>query len=130
MSQLLLIERKVCNEVRRKESPVLSEIEGRTGDYNTGGSSQTKILSAYKENCIHIACCLLHNGPLSPKVLREMGTGEKTLSILSKNYDGWFERVKRGTYTLSETGKRELQAFPDLMENYVHQNFKFSLCFY
>lgn len=109
---------KSMQRSKKKRNDVLSEINGRTGDYNTGGSSQTKIMSAYKENCIHIACCLLRFGPLSPKSLREMGTGEKTLSILTKNYNGWFERIQRGTYTLNDKGKSELQAFPDLIEEY------------
>ncbi|MFJ7935875.1 DUF2161 domain-containing phosphodiesterase [Sporosarcina sp. NPDC096371] len=109
---------KSMQQSKKKRNKVLSEIAGRSGDYNTGGSSQTKILSAYKENCIHIACCLLHNGPLSPKSLRQMGTGEKTLSILTKNYDGWFERIQRGVYSISEKGISELRAFPDLMEHY------------
>ena len=116
--------KKSMQRSKKKRESLFSEIERRTGDYNIGGSSQTKILSAYKENCIHIACCLLHNGPLSPKELREMGTGDKTLTILSNNYYSWFERVRRGTYALSDTGKSELQAFPDLMANYVHQNYK------
>lgn len=101
-----------------KRKQLMSEIEGRTGDYNKGGSRQTKILSAYKENCIHIACCLMSHGPLSPSALRGMGTGEKTLTILSKNYDGWFDRVKRGTYMLSEKGKIELQEFTELTAYY------------
>ncbi len=110
--------KKSMQRSKKKRESLFSEIEGRTGDYNTGGSSQTKIVSAYKENCIHIACCLLNNGPLTPKILRGMGTGEKTLSILSNNYDGWFDRVKRGTYTLNEKGISELQTFPNLLLYY------------
>lgn len=109
---------KSMQRSKKKLTHLLSEIEGRTGDFNTGGSSQTKILSAYKENCIHIACCLLRHGPLSPRMLRQMGTGEKTLTILNKNYDGWFDRVQRGIYVISDKGKIELQAFPDLVEHY------------
>ncbi len=103
---------------KKKRKAMLTEIEGRLGDYNVGGSSQTKIMTAYKESCIHIACCLLHLGPLSPKNLRKMGTGEKTLTILNKNYYGWFERVRRGTYRISDTGKSELHTFPDLFNHY------------
>jgi len=75
-------------------------------------------MTAYKENCIHIACCLEKFGPLSPKNLRELGTGEKTLSILHKNYFGWFERVKRGTYIISEKGKNEIKLYPEIVKYY------------
>ncbi|MBW8351087.1 hypothetical protein K0H71_16810 [Bacillus sp. IITD106] len=103
---------------KKKRDNLLNEIKGRHGDYNVGGSTQTKIMTAYKENCIHIACCLEHFGPLSPKNLRELGTGDKTLSILQKNYNGWFERVKRGTYLISEKGKNDLKLYPEIVNYY------------
>lgn len=110
--------KKSMQRNKKKRNAMLTEIEGRLGDYNIGGSSQTKIMTAYKENCIHIACCLLQAGPLSPKTLREMGTGEKTLTILNKNYYGWFDRIRRGTYMISDAGKGELHEFPDLFNHY------------
>ncbi|WP_249315654.1 DUF2161 family putative PD-(D/E)XK-type phosphodiesterase [Bacillus sp. FJAT-49711] len=103
---------------RKKRDNIMKEIEGRHGDYNIGGSNQTKIMTAYKENCIHIACCLERFGPLSPKLLREFGTGDKTLSILHKNYYGWFERIKRGTYIINEKGKIEMQSYPEIVDFY------------
>lgn len=103
---------------RKKRDSIMKEIEGRHGDYNVGGSNQTKIMTAYKENCIHIACCLERFGPLSPKSLREVGTGDKTFSILHKNYYGWFERIKRGTYIINEKGKTEMTLYPEIVEHY------------
>jgi len=110
--------KKSMQRSKKKRTAMLTEMEGRLGDYNVGGSSQTKIMTAYKENCIHIACCLLQSGPLSPKSLRKMGTGEKTLTILNKNYYGWFDKIRRGIYMISDTGKSELHEFPDLFNHY------------
>ena len=103
---------------QKRRNQVIKEIEGRSGDYNVGGSTRTKILSAYQENCIHIACCLVRFGPLSPKALRDIGTGEKTSAILSKNYYGWFERVERGIYVLSDKGEIELKLYEELVNYY------------
>lgn len=103
---------------KKRRLSIMKEIKGRSGDFNVGGSSQTEIISAYKENCIYIACCLVRFGPLSPKALREIGTGEKTSAILSKNYYGWFERVQRGIYVISEQGKKELDSYTDLVAYY------------
>ncbi|WP_204499565.1 DUF2161 domain-containing phosphodiesterase [Aquibacillus albus] len=97
---------------------ILKEIHGRSADYNIGGSSRKKIMTAYRENCIQIACYLDQAGELSPKELKQMGTGNKTQSILSKNYYGWFVRVKRGVYALSEKGKLAMKEYPDLVEYY------------
>ena len=110
--------KKSMQRSKKKRIAMLTEIEGRLGDYNIGGSNQTKIMTAYKENCIHIACCLLQSGPLSPKSLRKMGTGEKTLTILNKNYYGWFDKIQRGIYMISDTGKSELHEYPDFFSHY------------
>lgn len=98
---------------KKKKVKLLEEIKGRNGDYNVGGSHKTKLMTAYKESCIQIAIFLEQHGPLSPKALREMGTGNKTQSILNKNYYRWFEKISRGVYGLSETGKKELELFPN-----------------
>jgi hypothetical protein len=104
---------------KSKRNQLLKEISGRNGDYNVGGSTKTKIMTAYKENCIQIALYLNQNGPLSPKALRDLGTGEKTQSILRQNYYGWYEKVNRGIYSISEKGKMELQDYPELVKFYA-----------
>lgn len=114
--------KKSLRQNKRKRETLLTEINGRSADFNVGGSSKTKIMTAYKENCIQIACYLEKFGPLSPKALREMGTGNKTSSILTKNFYKWFERIKRGTYIISEKGKQELNEYPDLVSYYLEKN--------
>lgn len=104
---------------KRKRDALMKEMEGRSSDVNLGGSNRVKIRTAYKENCVQIACYLERLGPLSPKALRELGTGEKTSSILTKNYYRWFERVKRGTYVISEKGKKELREHPELVNYFL-----------
>ena len=103
---------------KKKAKNIISEIEGRHGNYNVGGSAGKKLMTAYKENVIQIACCLQKYGQLAPKELRALGTGKKTLSILNKNFYGWFERVERGIYKLSDKGKEELKYFPKLVTYY------------
>jgi hypothetical protein len=105
---------------RRARRAVLREMAQRSGDFNEGGSCRRKIVTAYRENAVHIACCLDQLGPLSPKRLRALGTGPKTLSILYSNFYGWFERVDRGLYALSARGRDELAEYPELVRQ--HRN--------
>lgn len=100
----------------RKKAALLAEIEGRSADYNVGGTNKSKIMTAYKENCIQIACCLDKLGPMSPKALTALGTGDKTQSILNKNYYKWFDRVQRGVYKLNEFGRREIGEYQELLD--------------
>jgi hypothetical protein len=103
----------------RNRKKLIEEIKGRNVSNNIGGSSKTKIMTAYKENCIQIANLLERNGPMTPKALRHLGTGEKTLSILSKNYYGWFEKVERGVYRINDNGKKELKDYPEVINHFL-----------
>jgi len=98
---------------------VLQEIASRTADYNRAGSTRTKLATAYRENAIHIACCLFTKGNMSPAALRALGTGPKTLSILRFNAYGWFERVDHGVYALSAHGAKDLGSWPELKKHYL-----------
>ena len=101
-----------------RKRAVIRETAARSGDHNRGGSTRRPIMTAYRENAIHIACCLDRLGPSSPKRLRELGTGAKTTSILSSNFYGWFRRVDRGVYELTPMGKQSLGDYGDLVLRY------------
>lgn len=106
---------------KRKRKSIVAEIDGRYGDYNVGGSTKTKLMTAYKENSLHIACCLQKCGNLSPKALRELGTGQKTSSILNKNFHHWFEKIDRGVYGVSEKGQKIIEEYKELSDYYFEQ---------
>lgn len=110
--------KKSMSQSNKRKNQVLKEVAGRTQDYNVGGSYQTKLMTAYKENCIYIACCLRKFGPLSAKVLREIGTGDKTYNILYKNYYKWFKRVDKGIYGLAEKGAEAFAENEQIIEHY------------
>lgn len=97
---------------------VLREIENRSGDFNTGGCTRRKIVTAYRENAIHVACALAKFGPLEPRRLRALGTGNKTTSILYDNHYGWFERIDRGVYALKSRGRKALDDYGALTRHY------------
>jgi hypothetical protein len=103
-------------KIGRKRRAIIEEIADRSANYNIGGSTRTKLITAYRENAIFVATCLENLGESSPKALRIYGTGEKTQSILASNHYGWFQRVDRGVYRLTEQGVHDLASFPELHE--------------
>lgn len=112
---------------KNMRNSIIKEINGRYKDYNEGGSTRKKIMTAYKEASIYIACCLESYGSLSPKKLRELGTSEKTQSILSKNFYGWFNRVVKGVYELTEDGLKVLEEYSELAEHYRNKVNKYKI---
>ncbi|MCM0649089.1 DUF2161 family putative PD-(D/E)XK-type phosphodiesterase [Clostridium swellfunianum] len=110
---------KSRNMSKKKRESIIKEASSRYKDSNIGGSTGKKLVTAYKECAIFIACCLQKFGPLSPKKLREFGADEKkTTSILSENHYGWFKRIDRGVYSITEVGVRELTQYKELTEYY------------
>jgi hypothetical protein len=103
---------------KRARRAVIEEMARRSGNYNKGGSTGKSLVTAYRENAIHIACCLDAFGPMQPRQLRAMNTGPKTLTILSSNFYGWFQRVDRGVYTITAAGRDALDEYPELVAQY------------
>ena len=110
----------------KQRRAVIREIRGRSGDFNTGGSAGKKIMTAYRETCIHIACCLEAKGSQSPRQLRELGTGPKTQDILYQNHYGWFDRIDRGLYDISASGRRALVEYGEIADLYRNNQYSSS----
>ncbi len=104
---------------KNKKMKLVEELKGRTMELNVGGSRGRKLVTAYRENSLHIACCLNMFGPMSAKKITQYGTdSSKTWSILNKNYYGWFYKQEKSVYGLSDAGKRALDEFPELAQYY------------
>lgn len=93
---------------------VLAEIQGRSADLNQGGSVRQKLITSYRQQAVAIAYYLRELGPQSPGKLRALGTGAKTLAILSRNHYGWFARLRRGWYGLTLRGEQELESYREI----------------
>lgn len=103
---------------RKTRQSIIQESSDRTGNYNTGGSCKRKIMTAYRERAVHIACLLSEKGGLSPAELRRLGASKNAQRMLSDNHYGWFERVRRGIYRLHPQGEEALKQYPDLVAHY------------
>jgi hypothetical protein len=104
---------------KRRREGIIKEAKGRHIDANIGGSTRTKLVTAYKESAIYVACCLEKYGPLSPKKVKELvEDGVKPAPILSMNHYGWFQKIERGIYGISDEGKEALIAHKQFAEYY------------
>lgn len=104
---------------KRRRQEVLNEFNERSGDYNLGGSTRTKLVTAYREKAIQIAVFLDEHKELSIKELKSYGSDpKKTAAIVQDNHYRWFERVRRGVYTLSQSGAKDLTDYQELVDYY------------
>lgn len=95
----------------KRASAIMNEFRERSGDYNVGGSSKRKLVTAYRERALQCANLMKLHGPLSPKQLKEMTGSTKVTELLQKNYYLWFQRIQRGSYGLTSQGEADLLAF-------------------
>ena len=94
-----------------RRSLLIDEHRRRQGDPAVGGTSRSPIMTAYRQEALACAAALAA-GPRSVKVLRT--TSPDAAKILLRNVYGWFVRVERGVYALTETGRAALVRWPPL----------------
>jgi hypothetical protein len=96
-----------------RRSQLVDEHRRRQSDPAMGGATRTPIMTAYRQEALACAAALAA-GPRSVKVLR--ATSVDASKILLRNVYGWFVRVERGVYALTETGRAALVRWPPLAE--------------
>ncbi|UVI31806.1 DUF2161 domain-containing phosphodiesterase [Paenibacillus spongiae] len=104
---------------RVRVSRLLTEFRERSGDYNVGGSTKAKLVTAYMEKALRIAWALRVYGDMAPRKAAELSDVVRAASILQKNYYGWFERVDRGIYRLRDEGSNAVANYADVLDNWL-----------
>lgn len=91
-----------------KKKRLVNESDSRITNINVGGT-RGKTMTSYKEKSLIVAHAMSSVKTVKNSELASMINMEKAKTILTKNYHGWFERIDRGLYSLSESGKKALQ---------------------
>jgi hypothetical protein len=81
---------------------LLKEHGLRKGDPTPGGSARAPIMTAYRQRALACAGAMAE-GDVRPRDLKHLADDAGT--ILLRNVYGWFERVDRGRYRLTEAGR-------------------------
>jgi hypothetical protein len=87
------------------------EFDRRIGDANVGGTVGVPVITAYRQDALRCARALALHGPMPIAVLRTTAGVPRAARVLQRNVYGWFTRIGRGTYALSEGGRRALTRF-------------------
>jgi len=105
----------VIRRSKKKKQKLLKEMSKRVTNINVGGTTKSKLVTSYRESAIKIAYHL-QDGEKTTKELKELSGVIKTTTFLQKNYYNWFYRVRRGVYTLTEQGVKELDEYKELFD--------------
>jgi hypothetical protein len=85
----------------KRRSRIVDEHRRRFGDPAMGGSTRQPIMTAYRQQALACAATL-SRAPARPRDLKS--SIPDAAKILQRNVYGWFVRVERGRYGLSDAG--------------------------
>lgn len=94
----------------KRRSRIVAEFHRRRGDPVTGGTTRRPQMTAYRQQALFIAE-IMANGPSRPRDLK--AEAPDAAKILQGNVYGWFERLERGLYGLTEAGRGALVTWAD-----------------
>jgi hypothetical protein len=99
---------------RNRAARLIAEFERRAGDLNVGGRNRAPIVTAYRQDALLIAGALAAAaGPMRLAELRAATGLADAGRFLQRDVYGWFTRLSRGTYALSERGHAALGQFAE-----------------
>lgn len=91
-----------------RRARLLKEFAARAGDPNTGGSTRRTLVTAYRQDAVACAGHLGAHGPSRGAAVAKATGVARATRIMADNHYGWFTRVARGVFTLTEAGQAAL----------------------
>lgn len=100
----------------RRRIAIIREIDHRYAELDRGGQpSVTPRFSAYRQRALLTAAILQKNAPQRPMDIRRRGGPDECGRILAADHYGWFDRERRGWYSLSPAGATAVQIYADVI---------------
>ena len=101
------------NKVRKGR--LLKEFDRRQGDPNEGGATRHGIVTGYRQDALRCATYLAEYGASrGAAVKRDTGVPTAT-RIMAADHYGWFNRVERGVFALTDKGRKGLADWADAL---------------
>ncbi|MDE2445371.1 MAG: hypothetical protein KGO94_04275 [Alphaproteobacteria bacterium] len=98
---------------KKRTSALLKEFHKRKGDPNTGGSTKTKLMTAYKQDALRCLVYLHAHGATKISDLRKATKVDRAATILRADYYGWFVKEERGIYGITDQGANAMKDFAE-----------------
>ncbi|MEL6681853.1 MAG: DUF2161 family putative PD-(D/E)XK-type phosphodiesterase [Pseudomonadota bacterium] len=99
---------------KKKAARLLRAFDRMRGDPNSGGATRHGIVTGYRQDALRCARFLAVHGPSKGAVVKEWAEVPDATRIMAADHYGWFMRVSRGVYDLTEAGRRGLADYGDV----------------
>ena len=88
----------------RLRKHLLKEFHARAGDPTLGGT-RGRVMTAYRQDALACLGHLCREGPSKGAAVAMETDVPRATRLMADNHYGWFERVERGVYGATETGR-------------------------
>lgn len=94
---------------KKRQQRLLREFDRLQGDPNAGGATRHGIVTAYRQDALRCAAFLAGAGASKGVEVAKASGVARATGLMASNHYGWFERVEKGIYQLTETGRDGLK---------------------
>jgi hypothetical protein len=98
---------------KKKTTRLLRAFDRLQGDPNAGGATRHGIVTGYRQDAVRCARFLAVHGPSKGAKIKEWAEVPDATRIMADDHYGWFTRVSRGVYDLTDLGRRGLADYGD-----------------
>jgi len=102
---------------KRKTARVKKEFASRRMKMNTGGVTQQKILTSYREDALLVLDYIYQHGSSKASVIKKEIGIDKSYTIVYQNHYGWFMKEDKGIYGITETGAKAVKENAEIIKN-------------
>ncbi|MEM6277248.1 MAG: DUF2161 family putative PD-(D/E)XK-type phosphodiesterase [Pseudomonadota bacterium] len=99
----------------KKKTKLLREFERLDGDPNAGGATRHGIVTGYRQDALKCAAYLAETGAEKGAIIAKATGVPKATTIMRDNHYGWFRKVEKGVYDLTEAGRTGLADWADVV---------------
>lgn len=103
-----------ARKISRKKKTLLRAFDRLEGDPNDGGATRHGIVTGYRQDALKCARFLAVHGPSKGARVAEWTEVPSATRIMADDHYGWFQRVERGVYGLTDKGRSGLADWGDV----------------
>jgi len=98
----------------KKKARLLSAFDRLQGDPNAGGATRHGIVTGYRQDALRCARFLAVHGPSKGAKVKDWAEVPQATTIMRDDHYGWFRKVDRGIYDLTDAGRQGLDDYGDV----------------
>ena len=99
---------------KKKTARLLRAFDRLQGDPNAGGATRHGIVTGYRKDALRCARFLAVHGPSRGATVKDWAEVPDATRIMAADHYGWFKRVSRGIYDLTDAGRKGINDFGDV----------------